>query len=220
MTAAAIFDVDGTLVTFKFDVKGTREVLLREMSSDGFDTAGLGPSTPTQLILDSARQQAAMGLVGHSFERLRKKFYEILDAFELATVDSTSVLPGVSESLVYLKSHGVRLAVLTNSGRRAATRTLARAGISQHFEFVLTRDDTESMKPSPAGLTRALLLLGLPPTEVCYVGDSPMDIMAARAAGLRVVSVATGNYSVDKLRSEGADQVVSSMDQLPGALGV
>jgi HAD superfamily hydrolase (TIGR01509 family) len=220
LTAAAIFDVDGTLVAFKFDVRGTREVLLREMSSDGFDTTGLGLSTPTQLILDSARQQAARGLVDRNFEKLRRRFYEILDSFELATVDSTSVLPGVSESLSYLKSHGMRLAVLTNSGRRAATLTLARAGISDYFEFILTRDDTESMKPSPEGLSKALHLLRLPPVEVCYVGDSPMDIMAGRAAGLKVISVATGLYSIDKLRSEGADQVVSSMAQLAGALGV
>jgi HAD superfamily hydrolase (TIGR01509 family) len=220
LTAAAIFDVDGTLVTFKFDVRGTREVLLREMSSDGFDTAGLGLATPTQVILDSARQQAARGLVDHSFEKLRQRFYDILDSFELATVDTTSVLPGVSDSLGYLKNHGVRLAVLTNSGKKAATLTLARAGISDLFEFVLTRDDIKSMKPSPDGLAKALLLLGLPPLEVCYVGDSPMDIMAGRAAGLKVISVATGIYSTDRLRSEGADLVVSSMTQLPGALGI
>jgi HAD superfamily hydrolase (TIGR01509 family) len=220
LTAAAIFDLDGTLVTFKFDVRGTRVVLLREMASDGFDTTGLGLTTATQLMLDSARQQIDGGLVAHSFEKLRRRFYEILDSFELSTVDSTSALPGVPQSLGYLKSHGVRLAVLTNSGRKAATLTLERAGITEFFEFVLTRDDTGSMKPSPDGLAQALLLLGLPPKEVCYVGDSPMDILAGRAAGIRVISVATGIYPMDKLRSEGAGQVISSMAQLPGALGV
>lgn len=220
MTVAAIFDIDGTLVTFRFDVRGTREALLREMSGRGFGTQGLGLSTPTQAILDSARDQVSLGKVSADFDSLRRRFYEILDGFELAGVESTSVLPGAFDSLTYLKSKGVRLAVLTNSGRKAAAATLAKAGLKGLFEFVLTRDDTDSMKPRPEGLGKAVSILGLPSSQVYYVGDSPLDILAAKAAGLRVISVATGNYPEERLRSEGADFVVPSMGGLAGILGV
>jgi len=220
LTAAAIFDIDGTLVTFTFDVQRSREALLTEMSGRGFNTEGLGLSTPTQVIIDSAHDQITNGLVKADFDELRKRFYDILDSFELASVSSTSVLPAVSESLAYLKSRGVRLAVLTNSGRKAATRALARAGLTSMFEFVLTRDETLSLKPRPEGLRRAVLMLGVPIGEVYYVGDSTMDIMAAKAAGLKVISVATGSYSADRLRSEGADIVVSNLDELPRVIGV
>jgi len=220
LTAAVIFDIDGTLVTFTFDVQRSREALLREMSARGFNTAGMGLTTPTQLIIDAAQDQVARGQVEADFEALRKKFYDILDGFELAGVSTTSVLPGVSESLAYLKSQGVRLGVLTNSGRKAATKALARAGLTKMFEFVLTRDETLSLKPRPEGLRKAVLMLGLPSGDVYYVGDSTMDIVAARAAGLKLISVATGSYSEERLRKEGAELVVSSLEELPRVIGV
>jgi phosphoglycolate phosphatase len=220
LTAAALFDIDGTLVTFTFDVRHSREALLREMWTRGFAAEGLGLATPTQVIIDAAYDQVEQGLVKADFEDLRHRFYEILDDFEMASVSSTSILPGVTESLAHLKSKGVRLAVVTNSGRKAATVALDRAGLTDIFEFVLTRDETLSLKPRPEGLQKAVLMLGVPVSDVYYVGDSTMDIIAAREAGLKVISVATGSYSEDRLRSEGADFVVSSMQDLPRVIGV
>ena len=220
MPVAAIFDIDGTLVTFKFDVQGTRKVLLQELSVRGFDTRGLGLTSPTQQILDSARAQVSSGAVVADFEALRKKVYSILDRFELESVPSTSVFPGTREALEYLMSKKVRLAVVTNSGKKAASDALRRAGLLACFEFVLTRDDTDAMKPRPEGLMKAVSKLGLPSDAVYYVGDSPYDIEAAKAAGLKVVSVATGNYSVERLRNEGADYVIPSISELPRLLSV
>jgi len=219
MPFGAIFDLDGTLVTFRFDVEGTRKALLDELTARGFETAGLGLSTPTQQIIDAARSQAVTGKP-EAFEEFRVRVYAILDGFELDSVASANVLPGTRESLDFLKAKGVRLAVLTNSGRKPAIETLKRAGLLDRFEFVLTRDDTETMKPRPEGLLKATMMLGLPADLVYYVGDSPYDIAAAKSAGIKVVSVATGNYSVDRLREEGADHVISSITELHDVFGL
>jgi HAD superfamily hydrolase (TIGR01549 family) len=219
MAVAAIFDMDGTLVTFKFDVQGTRKALIELLSSHGFDTSGLGLTTPTQLILDSARAQTTASGPG-AYEELRSKVYAVLDEFELESVSSTTPFPGTRQALVHLKSRGVRLAVLTNSGRRAATEALRRANLGGCFEFVLTRDDIDAMKPKPDGLKKAIALLGLPLSETYYIGDSTYDIHAAKGAGIRVVSVATGNYSAERLKAEGADFVISSVPELGRILGV
>lgn len=219
MTVAAIFDIDGTLVTFTFDVKGTRKVLLEELRARGFDTTGLNLTTPTQQILDAAKSQTSHGREG-AYEDLRRAAFSILDYFELQGVASTSPFPGTREALQYLQSKGVRMAVLTNSGRKAASEALGRAGLLDCFEFVLTRDDTEAMKPRPEGLAQALSMLALPKEAVYYVGDSPFDIAAAKLAGLKVVSVATGSYSAERLLEDGADYVISSIPELRGVLGV
>src|SRR5262249_49096880 len=92
MTLAAIFDLDGTLVTFRFDVKGTREALLRELEVRGLSTSDLGQSTPTQKILEEARRQIPGESVSE-FEELRRVSYEILDKFELASAPTTEPLP-------------------------------------------------------------------------------------------------------------------------------
>lgn len=218
MTLGVLFDVDGTLVTFKFDVQGSRKALFAELSKSGFDVSGLSLTSPTQSLIDAARGQLAAGTVRADFESVKRRLFSILDDFELESGKSVSAFPGAREVLASLKARSARLGVLTNSGRRAASRVLERSSLSAYFDFVLTRDDVDAMKPRPEGLSLAVSLFALPKERVFYVGDSPYDIMAAKAAGLRVVSVATGTHTVEKLRSEGADEVVGSLADLPHVL--
>ena len=219
MVVGVIFDIDGTLVTFHFDVRGTRKALIEELARQGLDTGALDLSTPTQRILDSAREQSEAGR-GPGYEALRRAVFSILDGFESKSSEAASILPGVRGALDSLRSKGVRLAVLTNSGRRSAQAALGRAGLLDCFEFVLTRDDTEIMKPRPEGLEMAAARFGLSKAEVCYVGDSDLDVRAARAAGIRGVSVATGNHTAERLKAEGADYVISGLSELGAILGV
>jgi len=74
------------------------------------------------------------------------------------------------------------------------------------------------MKPRPEGITAALVALGLAKHEVLYVGDSPTDIIATRAAGIRIASVATGRYDVEALRKLGPDYTLGSLSQLEALL--
>lgn len=217
---AALFDIDGTLVTFKFDVQGTRKALIEELSKRRIDTSRLSLTTPTQTIIDAAKEQTESGKVGVDFASLRRKLYSILDEFEMESSSEAKVFPSTKTTLLYLRSRSIRLAVLTNSGRKAAFSILRKGRILGCFDFVLTREDVETMKPSPAGILQAVGRLSLPKEEVCYVGDGIFDIMAAKGAGLRVVSVATGIYTPDRLRHEGADFVISSLEKLPAILGV
>jgi len=215
-----VFDIDGTLVAFKFDVKGTREAIIEELSRKGFDTSKLDLTTPTQAMVDAARTQVESGKVRADFDEVRGKLYAILDASEMESSKGASVFPGTRETLDYLRSKKVRLGVLTNSGRRAAAEILRRAGLHDCFEFVLCRDDVSMMKPKPDGLVMAISLLGMPRDHVFYVGDSKYDIIAAKEAGLRVIAVPSGNYSEARLKEEGADYVISSLSELPRLLGV
>jgi pyrophosphatase PpaX len=218
MVVAAIFDLDGTLVRFQFDVHGTRRAIIGLLESEGVDTAGLGLSTPTQEMLDAAKTRLPPGDQG-AYDVLKRKVFSILDDFEQQSVPSTAVFPGTREVLKRLKASGVRLAVLTNSGRESALQSLGRAGLSDLFEFVLTRNETETMKPRPEGLLMAVERLSLPKGSVVYVGDSPFDIRAAKGAGVKVVSVATGNYALDRLRDDGADFVIRDLSELGKVLG-
>lgn len=217
MAAAAIFDVDGTLVSFKFDAEGVRKVLIGELASRGVDTSGLSLSTTIQNILDVAKERMSPGNEG--YEVYRRKAFDVLDAFELRDVASTKPFPGIREALAGLKAKGVKLGVLTNSGRKAATKSLTTAGLLGLFEFVLTRNDTETMKPRPEGLLQAVSMLRLPKEDVYYVGDTPYDVMAAKGAGVRSVSVATGNYSAERLAATEPDFIIASVSELGRILG-
>ena len=69
-------------------------------------------------------------------------------------------------------------------------------------------------KPDPTMLLEVLRSLGVPADDALYVGDSDTDVMTARAAGLPVVLVSYG-YSDKPTEQLGADQVVSSLRELP-----
>ncbi len=220
MLEAIVFDVDGTLVTYRFDAPRARVAMVEELSSLGFDVAGLGSSTPTQQIIDAALRQTDSGGPEMGRDEVRRRMYAVLDRFDEESAASASLLPGVRDTLEELRSKGLRMAVMTNSGRRSASKVLSRWDLAAFFEFVLTRDDVDAMKPRPEGLTKAVAKLALPPESVCYVGDTIYDIVAAGRAGIKVVSVATGNYTPERLRSEGADSVIASLAELPRALGL
>lgn len=215
-----LFDIDGTLVTFKFDVQGTRRALIAELSRRGLDVSGLSLTSPTQQIIDSAKEQIESERTGVDFPSLKRKLYSILDEFEVKGSREVAVFPGTRETLLYLRSRFARLAVLTNSGRKAAYAVLQRGRIFGCFDFVLTREDVDTMKPSPDGVLKAVQRFSLPKEEIYYVGDGILDIIAAKKAGLRIVSVATGIYSSGQLRANGADFVIPSLKQLPALLNL
>jgi phosphoglycolate phosphatase len=219
LEAAVVFDIDGTLVTFQFDVKGTRKALIDELERRGYETSGLDLSTPTQRILDVAKEQSP-GRNDAYYKEVRAAVYSILDRFETSSAATTSPFPEAAGVLRKLKAKGLHLAVLTNSGKKAASVALTRSGLGGFFEFVLTRDDTSTMKPRPEGLAMAVERLSLPREAVSYVGDSPYDIQAAKGAGVRSIAVATGNYTEERLWAEGADAVITSISGLPDVLGV
>ncbi len=209
MAVGAIFDLDGTLVTFKADLRGAKEELVEELGRRGYDTSALDPSSYTQAILDAAKLQTPLGDEGR-FEAARRAAFEILDRFEVADIGAVELIPGAREALEHLRRSGVRMALMTNCSRRAASAKLEKADIGGYFEFVLTRDEAVQMKPAPDGVAMAAARLGLSRGSTYYVGDTPWDIQAAKAAGVRAVAIASGSYSVERLRSEGADFAVAS----------
>jgi len=89
---------------------------------------------------------------------------------------------GIGEMLAAILSAGLRVGIVTGKSRFAFDVTCRHVDLSA-FEVVVVEDDVERAKPDPAGIQRALKLLG--GGEAVYVGDTPMDVEAAHRAGLR-----------------------------------
>jgi pyrophosphatase PpaX len=88
------------------------------------------------------------------------------------------------------------------------------AGIGTYFDVVVGSDATERHKPHPDPLLHALAQLRAQPEDAAYVGDSPFDMAAAKAAGVYAVAVAWGGIH----RVEDADVLVESPGDLLGVL--
>jgi HAD superfamily hydrolase (TIGR01509 family) len=107
----------------------------------------------------------------------------------------------------------VPLAIVSGAARFEIEGTLRRARLLDHFRVIVAAEDVRRCKPSPEGYRRALRNLRLRSGAGCVaVEDSPGGIEAARAAGIRVLAVAT-TYPAPALRRAGAFEVVRSLER-------
>src|SRR5215211_7650177 len=119
--------------------------------------------------------------------------------------------PGVEESLARLGSAGIKVAVVTSKRRLSVEMALKNFPVRNVVDRFVTLEDTTEHKPNPEPLLRALELLGVSKERAAYVGDSPFDVEAAKAAGLASVAVSWGAFSEDRLREAEPDHLVTDI---------
>jgi pyrophosphatase PpaX len=106
---------------------------------------------------------------------------------------------GIGAALGALSADGRRLAVVTSKLREGALRGLTRCGLERYFPVIVAADDTERHKPDPEPVRKALDLLEADPAATVFVGDSPHDLAAGRAAGVATAAALWGPFSRDSL---------------------
>jgi phosphoglycolate phosphatase-like HAD superfamily hydrolase len=128
------------------------------------------------------------------------------------------LVAGVHRAL-HLLSSRYRLAVVTTRGRKDAGMFLDRFALSPLFEVVVTRESTWRLKPHPRPILHAAEALGVPVTRCVMVGDTTVDVKAARRAGAWAVAVLCGFGEREELERAGAHMILPSPSDVPAALG-
>ena len=129
--------------------------------------------------------------------------------------DELEACDGMEDVIVRLHEDGVRLGVVTAKRRSTVDLAFARLRVGHLFETVVGGDETEQHKPEPAPLLLAAERLGVDPIDCAYVGDSPFDIRAAKAAHMYPVAVTWGRiHDRAKLEAEGPAAIVDTAEAL------
>ena len=201
-----LFDLDGTLIDSGAIIlasmrHASRTVLEREIEDEVLmATVGGQGLTEQMRLLDPERVDELV--------RVYREHNEPLHASLVACAGILDVLPGLAE--------GRRLGIVT--AKRRATVQLAfdaLPGLEEWFDVVVGSEDTKRHKPDPDPLLHALDRLGAEPREATYVGDSPFDVRAAKAAGVHAVAVTWGGiHTEERLRAEQPDAVVHDATEL------
>jgi len=131
--------------------------------------------------------------------------------------ETLEIFLGIEDLLIGLRDEGRTLGLVTAKRRTTVELAFATLPIAHLFETVVAGDDTIKHKPSPEPLLLALERLGASAAEAAYVGDSPYDMQAARAAGLYAVGVTWGRIHAREVLSD-ADVVVDTAQELHAAL--
>jgi phosphoglycolate phosphatase-like HAD superfamily hydrolase len=133
----------------------------------------------------------------------------------VAESDGYLVMPGVEELLDKLIERGVLLGLVTGNVEAAAHIKLARGNLNRFFSFGgYGSDSADRTEVTKAALGRGELVSGgtLADGACISVGDTPRDVTAGHGAGIEVVGVATGSYSVDQLNQADADWALESVE--------
>ena len=195
LPAAAIFDWDGTIVDTLPLIYRANVIVLGELGitlSRGWFRDRYTP--------DWRQSYRELGVPEPLWDRTSTRWAE-----EMCRMRPRA-LPWARGGLRRLRRHGVRLGLVTASTRGVVEPNLARLNMSGLFEVAWYADDVTHGKPHPEALLRALDQLGVRPDRTVYVGDTPVDLEMARAAGaaFAAVGATTGEAA---FREAGADRV-------------
>jgi phosphoglycolate phosphatase len=209
---AVLFDIDGTLITTggaggeawkrAFVELYGDPIDIREVTESGMTDPEVG-RVALQNILgrDASPRELAMAMA-HYLRHLSTAIDES---------DGYRVMPGIEELLERLVDAGHLLGLTTGNVEAAAHIKLARSGLNRFFSFGgYGSDSNQRTELTRCALERGKLVSGgvLADGNAISVGDTPRDVVAGHGAGIEVVGVATGNFSVEDLRQAGANWAI------------
>ena len=202
-----LFDLDGTLID-------SGPIILASMRHASVTVLG---AEPDEEVVRSAI--GGPGLVAQMRELAPDRVDELVAAYRAHNEplhDELEAFDGVLELLPRLREQGRRLGIVTAKRRVTVALAFSRFPVLEELTDVLVgAEDTERHKPDPDPLLHALDLLGARPQDAAYVGDSPFDVRAARAAGVFAVAVGWGGIHPDeRLLREEPDALVHSPEEL------
>jgi len=201
-----LFDLDGTVVDSGAIIlasmrHATREVLGRDYSDAELMQAVGGPGLEAQMH----------ALAPEHVDRL----VTVYRAHNEPLHDELEACAGMEDVLVRLHEEGRRLGIVTAKRRSTVELAFARVPLGHLFETIVGGDETQRHKPDPEPLLLAARRMGADPQETAYVGDSPFDVRAAKAAGMYAVAVTWGRiHEREKLEAEEPDAIVDAAEEL------
>jgi phosphoglycolate phosphatase len=211
MMRAVLIDLDGTLVDTALDIVEAVNRMLR-----AFDAPALARDTVTSFIGNGVPTLVQRVLAASAIAPDRQA--RALNLFERHYVETNGrysrVFPGVLTGLARLRDAGYRIACVTNKPQAASEALLSISGLAPLLDAVVGGDATAHMKPHAEPLLHACRLLDADPACAILIGDSHVDVAAARAAGMPVHIVRYGYPGPGGHAAMAGASFIDSLDHL------
>ena len=211
MYTLIIFDFDRTLINLNADWPKIRLELKTILSDFGFQTEVVRTDKSVTEGLEYIKKKSGEGKA----EKLKKKITKMLEQHECKAGDEASeIIRGTQETLEYISSRKIKMAILSGNTTKAITSALKKFQLEKYFDFIIGEDSVQHPKPDPEGIEKIIELLKINKNEVLVIGDSTLDILSAKSAGVKSIGVLTGDTSLRELQDAGADFIIKSLAEL------
>lgn len=204
-----IFDLDGTLLNTLNDLAASTNYALSwaGMPQRSIDEVRRFVGNGVKKLMERA---IPGGLSNPRFEETYEKFRE---HYLVHSFDTTQPYPGIEDMLRELKSHGKKLAIVSNKFY-AATQELAKHYFPDYIQVAIGEREGIRKKPAPDTVLEALRQLHASKEGAVYIGDSDVDIDTARNSSLPCISVLWGFRDRDFLLAHQAQTLISAPGEL------
>jgi 2-phosphoglycolate phosphatase len=206
---AVLFDLDGTLVD---SVKDLAESVNFTRQHYGLDR--LPDSTIMAFVGNGVYNLLGKSLETADQTKIGEAYQIFQDHYRIHCADHTKPFPGAFELLIALKEKNIKMGVVSNKPQEFTDLVLKQLNLGHYFEVAFGPESTKNRKPDPEPLLTALQKLGAQPQEAVMIGDSIVDIQAARAARMRIAVLTHGYGTREILRSAQPDWIVDSLSDL------
>jgi phosphoglycolate phosphatase len=212
---AVLFDIDGTILVTGGAGGVAWQRAFEELHGVEANVAERTDAGMTDPEIAAIVFREAIGREGTPEERARAVgcyLKHLSDA--VAESPGYRVMPGIEELLDRLIDSGHLLGLVTGNIEAAAHIKLSRARLNRFFSFGgYGSDSADRTEVTRTALARGEMVSGgtLADGACISVGDTPRDVAAGHGAGIKVVGVATGTYSVDQLKQAGADWAIGDV---------
>ena len=203
MNRGIIFDCDGTLINSIGKTMESFQYALRKVDHKSYSNEDI------QKYFGSGADRIFKNLLKDETKAGAAFDYYLAHQYELA--NQMDLHFGISELLDVIQEENIPISIVTGRHARDLEIVLARHQLTARFVTLVTDSDVAKSKPSPEGLLLAAERMGLDPKNTFYVGDSKIDIQAARAAGSKGVAAMWDNLTVlDDMKKENPDFIAET----------
>lgn len=213
---AALFDLDGTLLDTIEDLTDSMNAALLRLGLPGHDAqfykAAIGEGVANWVCRSLPGDEKHEELVSKCMQFAREEYSKRWEV-------KTKPFDGVRELLRELEGHGVKLAILSNKPQDFTELNVERFLNGHNFDSIVGATDGAPKKPDPTLALKIAKDMGIAPHECVFVGDSSIDMLTARAAGMYPVGVLWGFRSKEEIISNGAAVVIAKPLELLRVFG-
>jgi len=215
MQNACVFDLDGTLINSLKDLAISSNYALEVQGFPTHETeeyryfVGRGAQKLIEDILPEAIRTPEI------IKKTKELFNDHYDAHYL---DNTAPYDGISPLLAQLKQRGFRLAVVSNKPDDFVKKIVTQL-FGGSFDAVIGQREGVARKPDPASVFEACEAMGIEPQGCLYLGDSGVDMLTAKAAGMFPIGVLWGFRDRAELLENGARALIEHPSEILALIG-